>query len=138
MKKFFGRMAAPEKISVSFTKNALYAVAFCAATLMLYSIVVKSRGALSLRHAELLKNSLEYVAASLSLGICFGLLIDLAVKENIIQKSGAWFNYGEIKIGQGRENAKRFLEENIEIFNEVEGKVREIYLPEKMDDGEEI
>ena len=65
-----------------------------------------------------------------------GCLIDLAVKEDIIQKSGAWFNYGETKIGQGRENAKRYLEENIELFNEVEEKIRAIYLPEK--NGEDI
>ena len=54
-----------------------------------------------------------------------GCVLDLAVKENIVQKSGAWFNYGEIKLGQGRENAKKFIEENPEIYAELEMKVKE-------------
>ena len=57
-----------------------------------------------------------------------GCLIDYAVKGNIIQKSGAWFNYGDIKIGQGRENAKKFIEENIDIYNEVEAKVKAMFI----------
>lgn len=53
-----------------------------------------------------------------------GDVLDLAVKENIIQKSGAWFAYNEGKIGQGRENAKAYLIENSAIMDEVEEKVR--------------
>jgi len=48
-----------------------------------------------------------------------GDLLDMAVDSKVIDKSGAWFNYGEIRIGQGRENAKRFLKENPELFDEV-------------------
>ncbi len=56
-----------------------------------------------------------------------GDVLDLAVEENIIQKSGAWFAYNDEKIGQGRENAKQFLKEHPEVMDEVEAKVREVY-----------
>ena len=45
--------------------------------------------------------------------------------HNIIDKSGAWFSYGNDRLGQGRENAKKFLEDNQDIFNEVQKKVKE-------------
>ena len=54
-----------------------------------------------------------------------GSLVDMAVKLEIIDKSGAWFSYNNAKIGQGRENVKKFLKENPEIANEIETKVRE-------------
>ena len=47
------------------------------------------------------------------------------MENGLIKKSGSWFSYGEIKLGQGRENAKLFLEEKPELFNEIEQKVRE-------------
>ena len=53
-----------------------------------------------------------------------GDILDLAVKENIIVKSGAWFSYNGEKIGQGRENSKIYLQDNPEIAKEVEEKVR--------------
>ncbi len=53
-----------------------------------------------------------------------GELIDLGVKGNFIEKSGAWFSYGEQRIGQGRENSKTFLKENPEIAKEIEAKIR--------------
>ncbi len=56
-----------------------------------------------------------------------GDILDLAAEEDIINKSGAWYSYNETKIGQGRENAKQFLIENPEIFEEVETIVREKY-----------
>ena len=56
-----------------------------------------------------------------------GDILDLAVEENIIQKSGAWFAYNDEKIGQGRENAKQFLKEHPEVLDEVEARVREVY-----------
>ncbi len=56
-----------------------------------------------------------------------GDILDLAVKQDIIQKSGAWFAYDNAKIGQGRENAKQFIEEHPDIMAEVERKVRESY-----------
>ncbi len=56
-----------------------------------------------------------------------GDILDLAVKENIIEKSGAWYAYQGKKIGQGRENAKIYLRDNPEACQEVEDKVRGIY-----------
>jgi recombination protein RecA len=54
-----------------------------------------------------------------------GLVVDLATEANIIQKSGAWYSYGDQRIGQGRENAKLFLKDNPTLMTEVEGRVRE-------------
>ncbi|MEG1255170.1 recombinase RecA [Clostridium sp.] len=56
-----------------------------------------------------------------------GDILDIAVKEEIVQKSGAWFAYGDVRLGQGRENAKNFFKENKEIINEIENKIREKY-----------
>ena len=56
-----------------------------------------------------------------------GDILDLAVKENIIEKSGAWFAYNGSKIGQGRENSKQYLSDNPEMCAEVEAKVRSRY-----------
>ena len=54
-----------------------------------------------------------------------GNLIDLGVQFNIIEKSGAWFSYNEERIGQGRENAKAYLEEHTDIASEIEKRVKE-------------
>ena len=54
-----------------------------------------------------------------------GSIVDLAVQLDIIDKSGAWFSYNNAKIGQGRENVKKYLKENPEIAEEIEKKVRE-------------
>jgi recombination protein RecA len=54
------------------------------------------------------------------------LLVDLAAEANIIQKSGAWYSYGDQRIGQGRENAKLFLRDNPPLLAEVENKVKEL------------
>jgi len=56
-----------------------------------------------------------------------GDVLDIGVKEEIVQKSGAWFAYGDVRLGQGRENAKNFFKENPEIANEIENKIREKY-----------
>lgn len=56
-----------------------------------------------------------------------GDILDLAAKNRIIEKSGAWYSYNNEKIGQGRENAKLFLESNPNIMQEVEEKVRQFY-----------
>ena len=53
-----------------------------------------------------------------------GEIIDLGVKFDIIEKSGAWFSYGDERIGQGRENAKKFLIDNQEIAHDIEEKIR--------------
>src|SRR5690606_7782622 len=55
-----------------------------------------------------------------------GDLLDMAVEADVIQKSGAWFSFGDIRIGQGRENAKIFLKENPDLFDEVQAKVMRI------------
>lgn len=54
-----------------------------------------------------------------------GNIIDVGVKESIVGKSGAWFYYGETRLGQGRENAKNYLKENPELAFLLENKIRE-------------
>ena len=54
-----------------------------------------------------------------------GEILDLGVKLGAVQKSGAWFNYGEMRLGQGRDNAKAYLKEHPEIADEIEKIVRE-------------
>jgi len=58
-----------------------------------------------------------------------GDLIDLAVEDDVVQKSGSWFSYGEIRLGQGREAAKRFIRENQELADEIRTKILEIRAP---------
>ena len=53
-----------------------------------------------------------------------GDLIDVGVDKEIVRKSGAWFYYGEQRLGQGKENAKSFLQENTEICSEIDQKIR--------------
>jgi recombination protein RecA len=53
-----------------------------------------------------------------------GLLVDLGVENDIVNKSGAWFSYGDVRLGQGRENAKQFLKESEDLAREIEVKVR--------------
>lgn len=54
-----------------------------------------------------------------------GEIIDLGVKAGVVEKSGSWYSYSSQRIGQGRENAKRFLLENSDISNEIEGAIRQ-------------
>ena len=54
-----------------------------------------------------------------------GEILDLAAKLDIVQKSGAWFSYGETRLGQGRDNSKEFLKGNPELMAEIEQKLRE-------------
>ena len=54
-----------------------------------------------------------------------GNIVDLAVNLDIIEKSGSWFSYNDTRIGQGRENVKKFLIENPDIMKEVEDKIRD-------------
>lgn len=56
-----------------------------------------------------------------------GNILDVGVKEEIVQKSGAWFSYGDTRLGQGRENSKQFLFENKNIAKEIDNKIREKY-----------
>ena len=56
-----------------------------------------------------------------------GNIVDVGVKEGIVQKSGAWFSYGDIRLGQGRENAKQYLKDNPEIALDIENQIRSKY-----------
>jgi recombination protein RecA len=62
-----------------------------------------------------------------------GDILDLAVKLEFVQKSGTWYTYNGEKIGQGRENSKKFLQENKNLLQELEQKIRE-----KSDQGEVV
>ena len=53
-----------------------------------------------------------------------GLLVDLGVDSRVVEKSGAWYSYGETRLGQGRENAKQFLKDNPDIAEEVESQLK--------------
>lgn len=53
-----------------------------------------------------------------------GEILDLAVRLEIVSKSGSWFNYGELRLGQGRDNAKEYIKANPELAAEIEAKVR--------------
>ena len=71
-----------------------------------------------------------------------GLVVDLASDATIIQKSGAWYSYGDQRIGQGRENAKLFLKDNPTLLLEIEAKVKDslgmtaVVGPGEEDEGE--
>ena len=54
-----------------------------------------------------------------------GELIDLGVKAGVVEKSGAWFSYDSVRIGQGRENAKQFLKDNPDMAAKIEAQVRQ-------------
>ncbi|MWD27373.1 recombinase RecA [Aquicoccus sp. SCR17] len=66
-----------------------------------------------------------------------GELLDLGVKAGVVEKSGSWFSYGDERIGQGRENAKNFLKENVTIATDIEDKIRAAHgLDFHMDENE--
>ena len=54
-----------------------------------------------------------------------GEIIDLGVDNDIIDKSGSWFSYGETKLGQGRDSVKNILKDNPELCDEIEAKIVE-------------
>ncbi len=62
-----------------------------------------------------------------------GELIDLGVAHNLVSKAGAWYSYGETRIGQGKENAKTYFKENPDAAAELEQKIRDILLPKPED-----
>jgi recombination protein RecA len=55
-----------------------------------------------------------------------GSVLDLGVEKKLISKTGAWFSYGDIRIGQGRENARQFLKDNPEVCDEITQKLRQL------------
>lgn len=63
-----------------------------------------------------------------------GVILDTAVEMDIVEKAGSWFSYNGEKLGQGRENVKTYLEENQDIMNEIEGRIRATLKPEEATD----
>lgn len=59
-----------------------------------------------------------------------GEILDLAVEMDLVKKSGSWFSYGETKLGQGRENVVALMDDNLEMRDEIEGKIIEIMFKE--------
>ena len=55
-----------------------------------------------------------------------GEVLDIATDKEIVKKSGAWYSYNETKLGQGRENVKKFLDDNKDVLEEIEQKVRDL------------
>ncbi|MHB9291986.1 putative recombination protein RecA [Hollandina sp. SP2] len=86
--------------------------------------VVKNKVAPPFRRAELEIMFGKGVSA-------VGSLLDGAVKYQIIDKKGAWYSYGEERVGQGRDNAKGYLEENPAIIKEIELKLRKLMFPDR-------
>jgi recombination protein RecA len=60
-----------------------------------------------------------------------GDLLDVAVLRGVVSKSGTFYNYGETRLGQGRDNSRNFMDENPAIFAEIDKKVRDLYKAEK-------
>ena len=58
-----------------------------------------------------------------------GEVLDLGVEQNIVKKSGSWFSYGETKLGQGRDAVKQLLEDNPELLEELENKIKDSFNP---------
>lgn len=64
-------------------------------------------------------------------------ILDIAVNNDIVQKSGAWFSYNGERIGQGRENAKKYLMENPQVADEISNKIHELLHPKAETDSDE-
>jgi recombination protein RecA len=79
--------------------------------------VVKNKVAAPFRQAEFDIDYGEGISRT-------GELIDLGIEQKLVQKSGAWFAYGDVRLGQGRENSKQFLRDNADVAEEIEGKLR--------------
>jgi recombination protein RecA len=80
--------------------------------------VVKNKVAAPFRQAEFDIDYGEGISKT-------GELVDLGVEHKMVVKSGAWYSYGDLRLGQGRDNAKQFLRENQDLAEEIEAKLRE-------------
>ncbi len=83
--------------------------------------------------AKVIKNKVAPPFRKAEFDLMFGIgisksgeILDLAVEFNIIKKSGSWFSYGEMKLGQGREAVKKLIEDNKELADEMANKIREM------------
>jgi recombination protein RecA len=81
--------------------------------------VVKNKMAAPFRQAEFDIDYSEGISRS-------GELLDLGVEHKLVDKSGAWFSYGDLRLGQGRENSKQFLRDNPDLADELELKLRDL------------
>ena len=81
--------------------------------------VVKNKVAAPFRQAEFDVGYGEGISKT-------GELLDIGIENKLIDKSGSWFSYGDVRLGQGRENAKMFIKENADLSAEIEGKVRRL------------
>ena len=81
--------------------------------------VVKNKCAAPFRQAEFDVGYGEGISKT-------GELLDIGLEHKIIEKSGSWFSYGDVRLGQGRENAKLFIKENSDLCGEIEMKVRKL------------
>lgn len=84
--------------------------------------------------AKIVKNKIAPPFKEAEFDIMFGegisresVILELGVQNNLIQKGGAWFAYGDIRLGQGKENAKQFLRDNAELCDEIEMKIRALH-----------
>jgi recombination protein RecA len=80
--------------------------------------VVKNKVAAPFRQAEFDIDYGEGISKN-------GELVDLGVEHKLVIKSGAWYSYGDLRLGQGRDNSKTFLRDNPDLADEIEGKIRE-------------
>jgi recombination protein RecA len=62
-----------------------------------------------------------------------GEIIELGVQHGIVDKSGSWYSYNGDRIGQGKDNVRGFLKENVDIAQEIEGKIRDLVFPKAAD-----
>ena len=90
--------------------------------------IVKNKVAPPYRKAEFIM----LYGKGISREIC---IIDMGVQAGMVQKAGSWFLYGDQRLGQGLDNARLFLEANVEIANELEAKLKEKYLNPSVQEG---
>ncbi len=67
-----------------------------------------------------------------------GCILDLAIENSFVNKSGSWFSYGETRMGQGRDAAKAFLVDHPEIANDLDAKLRAKLMPVVMEPEAEV
>ena len=94
---------------------------------------------------KLVRNKLAPPFRSAEFDILFGRgisressLVDVGVEAGVLTKSGTWFSYGDTRLGQGRENARAFLEEHSDIANQLERQIRALSGMDRVRNGEAV